>query len=233
MDLNIWIILVVFFTSIIQSVFGVGILLFGTPILILLDYKFVELLNILLPISLSLNLFQIHKDSSQIDKIFFSKFLLFVVPSIAITLNFGLSFDFNFKRLIGAFLIFIAITSYFKILSTKLILNKFYLLFMGIFHGLTNLGGSLLTAYVGAMKLNKVETRANIAVCYFIFALTQLIILKINDVFFFSSENLVYIIISLLIFSFINKKIFIKINENIFSDMVALLLLIFGLMALI
>lgn len=233
MDLDIWIILVVSFTSIIQSLFGVGILLFGTPLLILLDYKFVELLNILLPISLSLNFFQIQKDASHINKEFFSKFVLLVVPSIAVTLNFGLSLDLNFKKFIGVFLIIIAISSYFKILNPKLIVNKFYLIFMGIFHGLTNLGGSLLTAYVGAMKLNKIETRTNIAICYFIFALTQLIVLNVNDLFLFSYENFVYILISILIFTFVNNKIFIKINDNSFSKMVAFLLFIFGIMALI
>jgi len=233
MVLDIWIIFVVFFTSIIQSLFGVGILLFGTPLLILLEYSFVELLNILLPISLSVNFFQIHKNSHHINKFFFAKFILLVVPSIALTLNFGLSLDVNFKKLIGIFLIIIAISSYFKILKSKLILNKFYLILMGIFHGLTNLGGSLLTAYVGEMKLNKIETRTNIAICYFIFALTQLIILNINDLFLFSYENVVYMLISILIFIFINNTIFIKINDNSFSKMIAFLLFIFGIMALI
>ena len=233
MDLDIWVILVVFFTSIIQSIFGVGILLFGTPLLILLEYRFAELLNILLPISLSVNFFQIKKNSSYINKEFFSKFLLFVIPPIAITLNFGLSIDFNFKKFIGVFLIIIAISNYFNILKPQLILNKFYLILMGVFHGLTNLGGSLLTAYVGAMKLNKIQTRTNIAICYFIFALTQLIILSANGLFLMSYENFIYILIAISIFILVDNKIFIKINDENFSKMVALLLFIFGIMALI
>lgn len=41
-----------------QSIFGIGLLIFGTPIFLLIDYSFVETLNILLPISITISLLQ-------------------------------------------------------------------------------------------------------------------------------------------------------------------------------
>jgi hypothetical protein len=50
------IMLTVAVTSIIHSVFGAGVLLFGTPLLLLFGYGFVNILIVLLPISIAINL---------------------------------------------------------------------------------------------------------------------------------------------------------------------------------
>ena len=55
------ILLTVIVTSIIQSVFGVGVLLFGTPLLLLLGYDFIDALIVLLPIYIAINALQILK----------------------------------------------------------------------------------------------------------------------------------------------------------------------------
>ena len=55
------ILLTVIVTSIIQSVFGVGVLLFGTPLLLLLGYDFIDALIVLLPIYIAINALQIFK----------------------------------------------------------------------------------------------------------------------------------------------------------------------------
>jgi uncharacterized membrane protein YfcA len=49
------ILLIVVSTSVIQSVFGVGVLLFGTPLLLLLGYEFVDALGVLLPVSIAIS----------------------------------------------------------------------------------------------------------------------------------------------------------------------------------
>ena len=54
-------------TAIIQSVFGTGILLFGTPVLLLFDNDFVDVLIVLLPVSLALNLLQILKHHAHMS----------------------------------------------------------------------------------------------------------------------------------------------------------------------
>ena len=46
---------------------------------------------------------------------------------------------------------------------------------MGLIHGITNLGGALLTAKVFNSDLNKYQKRATIAISYMTFAIFQLI----------------------------------------------------------
>ena len=51
--------IIVIFCTVIQNIFGVGILVFGTPILLSLDYDLMTTLGILLPSSLLVSLIQI------------------------------------------------------------------------------------------------------------------------------------------------------------------------------
>ena len=72
------ILITISFTSLVQSIFGTGVLLFGTPILLILGYNFQYTLIILLPISISINLFQI-KDSFRKINVEFYKKLIFII----------------------------------------------------------------------------------------------------------------------------------------------------------
>jgi uncharacterized membrane protein YfcA len=67
------IMLIVAVTSVIQSMFGAGILLFGTPLLLLFGYEFIDILIVLLPISLAINLLQIVQHHAQVDFAFYQK----------------------------------------------------------------------------------------------------------------------------------------------------------------
>jgi uncharacterized membrane protein YfcA len=67
------IMLIVAVSSAIQSMFGAGILLFGTPLLLLFGYEFVDILIVLLPISLAINLLQIVQHPAHIDFAFYWK----------------------------------------------------------------------------------------------------------------------------------------------------------------
>ena len=62
-------------TATIQSLFGVGVLLFGTPILLVLGYDFITALTILLPISLTINLLQVSKDYRHVQVPFYRQVL--------------------------------------------------------------------------------------------------------------------------------------------------------------
>ena len=172
------ILITVAFASFIQSIFGVGVLLLGTPLLILLGYNFFQALVVLLPISLLINLFQIIKYHSAIDLEFYKKILIYTVPFIVIFLIFINKIKINIGIFIGVLLLLVAS----KDLSTKVnrIVNCFlqyeksYLILMGILHGLTNLGGSILTAIVHAKNHEKQITRSTIAASYATFATFQL-----------------------------------------------------------
>ena len=51
-------IIVISFLVLVQSIFGIGLLLFGTPTFILLGYSYAETLSILLPNSILISLMQ-------------------------------------------------------------------------------------------------------------------------------------------------------------------------------
>ena len=66
--------------SIVQSIFGVGVLLFGTPLLMLYNYDFTIALLILLPISIVISFLQIFKNIKYIDFVFYGRFLIYSIP---------------------------------------------------------------------------------------------------------------------------------------------------------
>ena len=93
--------------SFIQSIFGVGLLLFGTPSLLLIGYEYHEILNILLPASITISFLQVIKSKENINK---SKkvFIYYCLPILVlftfiVLINKNLI---NFKLIISIFLIF-------------------------------------------------------------------------------------------------------------------------------
>ena len=103
------ILFVIVFTSIIQSLFGVGVLLFGTPMMLLLNYDFIESLLILLPVSATINLMQVLKDSEYINKKIYKSILIYTIPFIVLTLFLIQKSSVNLDIIIGLFLIFLSI----------------------------------------------------------------------------------------------------------------------------
>jgi len=59
------VIILIFF----QSIFGIGLLLFGTPTFLLLGYNFLDVLNILLPISISISAIQLFLSKKKIKNL--------------------------------------------------------------------------------------------------------------------------------------------------------------------
>ena len=157
--MELYIVLTVIITSIIQSLFGVGVLLFGTPILLLLGYPFLESLLVLLPISASINLLQVVKDYKSIELKTYKRVIYITVPFIVIFLFIIAKISIDVTFFIGVFLLLISLkdnVNIIKICLDKLLyFDKSYYLFMGIIHGITNLGGALLTAKIFSLELNK------------------------------------------------------------------------------
>ena len=159
MSLEIFITILI--TSIIQSLFGVGVLLFGTPLLLLFGFDFTTILTILLPISILINCFQLVSYYKTIDFVFYKKMLFYTIPFIVLFLFFVTSTELNINLLVGGFLILIALQKQFPVLDGQIKktmkFEPIYLSLMGVIHGLTNLGGSLLTAIImnkNCLKIN-------------------------------------------------------------------------------
>ena len=158
--------LIIFIISIIQSIAGVGILVLGTPIMLIFKFTIFETMFFLLPISIIssfcnlilINFFSNHK--IQIDFKLIKYFSIFCFPSVCI----GLIIIKNYSELIN-FNILVSMVIFFsiilKIKYQKIFLNlrkrskKIITLFIGLIHGLTNSGGTLLSLFI----LNKEKKR--------------------------------------------------------------------------
>tara|TARA_B100000315_G_C14478183_1_gene541626 strand:+ start:299 stop:1018 length:720 start_codon:yes stop_codon:yes gene_type:complete len=228
--------LIVIVISAIQSIFGVGVLLFGTPLLLLLGYNFHYTLYILLPISIAINSLQILKHFHYIDLLFYKNVLLSTIPFVVTFLIIGLTAKINISLFVGLFLVFIALKDFSEKFSLILKFTsrhqRIYLVIMGIVHGLTNLGGSLLTAIVHEKQYPKNKTRSTIAVCYMTFAIFQIITLSFLvsefDVSF--TDSIAFMFIGMIAFLFTEKYIYSKIDSKRYSKNFSIFLFVSGLL---
>jgi len=172
------ILIVIILLAAVQSVFGVGVLLFGTPLLLILGYEFLDALAVLLPVSLAINTFQVAKDWRWIDRGFYLGVLLYTIPLVVVCLFLVTRFTINMAVLIGLFVILVSLKNVFarvgRWVEGAIRYERTYFVSMGIVHGLTNLGGSLLTAAVHAKNYPKDAARATTAVSYGTFAAFQI-----------------------------------------------------------
>lgn len=222
---------VIILISIIQSIFGVGVLLFGTPILLILDYKFIEALNILLPISVAINFLQIINGHKKINFNYYKQLLIFSIPPIIILLWITVEVNINSEFFIGLFLLFISLKSFFasisKLITSIFRFQKTFLVFQGIIHGATNLGGSLLTSNIFALNLGKDETRATVSLSYLTFAIFQLVTLIFLGK--FEQIRLDLIILGILIFFIFDLLVYKKISNSNYDKIFAIFLFLSGL----
>ena len=227
--------IIILFLIIFQSVFGIGLLLFGTPTFILLGYSFPETLSLLLPISLVISFLQFFFSKVKNSKFIFN-FNLFCIPSLVISLYFilhvhqNIDFKFYTSIIIIIFSILSLIKSKIKIINTTNHLSKnIVLIFIGIIHGLTNLGGSLLSIFSTSIsKNNKELSRYFISYGYFTMSLVQIIFLFLFRENHYFINNIFYILAAIIIY-FPIQKLFKKFKSKSFSTIINLFALIYGL----
>jgi uncharacterized membrane protein YfcA len=170
----------------IQSVAGVGVLVLGTPTLLLLDISLIETMNYLLPISIvtslvNLIIMRLKINSLSYDKSRFILFFIICIPFVFVGLiilklvNDLIKIDYLVAIIIILTLIFkkkISLIS--KNLSLKA--NKIILMIIGIIHGLTNSGGTLLSILLININTSKKRSRSEITLFYFFLALIQFVL---------------------------------------------------------
>jgi len=168
--------------AVVQSMFGVGLLLFGTPTLLLLGMPFAQVLVYLLPCSIVVSVLQVATSGGTILDSFDRKFLVWAVPSVVagtlVTLSFGSPP--RIKLLVGVVLLLTAIIRIGP-LSTRMQRGirravRPTMVGMGVVHGLSNLGGGILTVLVSACFGDKFEVRRHIAFAYGAMAGMQLLL---------------------------------------------------------
>ncbi len=233
------ILLTVAATALIQSIFGVGVLLFGTPVLLLSGYDFINALSILLPISIAINSLQVLKHYQYIDQSFYKNVLIYSLPLVVLFLFIVSTAKINISLLVGGFLVLVALKSFFPVLEQALEkmvkYERSYLATMGLIHGLTNLGGSLLTAIVHTRQYDKNTTRVTVATCYATFAVFQLVTLLVMGSQFELSyaDHASFLQIGVIVFLLAEEVLYHSIDNKRYSQFFAAFLLISGLLLII
>ena len=223
-------------TTVIQSLFGVGILLFGTPLLLLLGYDFSYTLSVLLPISIAINMLQVIKHYTFIDLKLYKNVLLYSIPFIILFLFIITNIQLNIALIIGLFLLFVAAKSISprieQVLTSIMQYEKTYLVLMGVVHGMTNLGGSLLTALVHEQKQAKNCARVTIAICYSTFAVFQLLTLYVTgyDGGMPYADNMMLLQISVVVFLCTEEFLYSRIDNQKYSQLFTAFLAISGIL---
>ena len=186
MSLELYIFSIIFFLIILQSIVGVGVLVIGTPILLIFNYNLIEIMGLLLPISIGTSLINLiylktkkKKLKIESQKDYRILFFLICIPSIFLGLYFLKFFEqtINFKYLVSSVIILS-----FYITRSGLFIKKitkqtkiFSLFLIGTIHGLTNSGGSLLSLLMSNI-FSKNTSRYNITYFYFFLALSQYLV---------------------------------------------------------
>ncbi len=229
-------ILVVIIFSIIQSVFGVGLLLFGTPTLLLIGYSYSEVLWILLPCSIVISLIQTIDGYNLIRAK--KKVVYYTIPVMTLSLVLVVSYDnvLDISKIVGSFLLLIGMVKFSSKLQSFLRtlvetqLTPYYVL-IGVVHGISNMGGGPLSILMSTIYDSKMKIRANIAFIYLVLASFQLIILYFIDKNSLKYASASLILISLAIYLITNKYIANKINNEKYTISINILILLYGVLA--
>ena len=227
-DFEILTLIILAVITISQSLFGVGILLWGTPIFLLLGENFIQTLALLLPLSLMVSFLQISPSLNQIDKKIFIRFLKYSIPGIFVGLNVILLYRPDINLLVGIILV-VSVCLKTDSLSQFIhrAVSRFDTLFVfiiGLIHGLSNLGGPLLVLRVSLEKFGKETYRTTIASVYLLFAIIQLSIITFNIGYI--EISITYFLFTALIYFFSNRYIFFRISETLYQKAITFLMIL-------
>jgi uncharacterized protein len=206
--------IIVTFLSLIQSLFGVGLLLFGTPILLMLGTPFRDSLWVLLPASLTISLLQIVMDRG-INLRDGQRFFVGAVPALLLGLACVLwgGIKIQIDLAVACLLI---VGTYLRVSDrARTHLTRFFaahegiaLATIGLVHGITNMGGSLLSIYAGTRYEDKTIVRQHIALGYAIFAASQLVLLYLSYPGGLSISAIAYAMTAATVFVFMGRAAF-------------------------
>ena len=214
--------LIITILSIFQTIAGVGILVLGTPILLLMGLEMIEVMSLLLPLSMINSLINLiylghNNQNIKINRDIKYYFFLICLPGIF----FGLFFLKKFSNLINlnllvCFVIWIVIFfSYANYKNNFDLINRFkksMIFLTGFVHGITNSGGSILSMLIIKSYIKNINyIRYQIIFFYFFLALFQYITIiflfgydytiKINWIYLF------FLLIGIVVGNLISKKV--------------------------
>lgn len=229
--------LIIFLLIIFQSLFGIGLLLFGTPAFLFLGYDFEATLILLLPISICISFLQVNFRKFSINSLAreFNLYCLpFLVLFLILTINFGEILDIKIYASMLLIISSLIILIKDKINNIKKYLpkyRKFFLIIIGVIHGLTNMGGGFLSIFSASINNNRLSTRNYISYGYLIMGIFQyvtILLIGLNSIDF---TKLFYIPMTLILF-YPLQILFNDLNDKFFIEVINYTALTFGITAL-
>ena len=224
--------------SVVQSIFGVGLLLFGTPTLLLLGYSYSETLWLLLPCSVTISLIQVVNDYKLIEAK--KRAVYLVIPTLVLGLAFVIIYEngINITRIVGVLLLLIGVIRFSSKLQALLSSTvkkhiQIYYIIIGVVHGISNMGGGPLSILMSTIYSKKEIIRANVAFIYLILAMFQLVVLSIISNTSLRSEVMLLIPISLASYIFTSKFISSEVNDKKYTFILNVMVLVYGVLAVI
>jgi len=224
--------------SVVQSIFGVGLLLFGTPTLLLLGYSYSETLWLLLPCSVTISLIQVVNDYKLIEAK--KRAVYLVIPTLVLSLALVVTYEngINITRIVGVLLLLIGVIRFSSKLQALLSSTvkkhiQIYYIIIGVVHGISNMGGGPLSILMSTIYSKKEIIRANVAFIYLILAMFQLVVLSIISNTSLKSEVMLLIPISLASYIFTSKFISSEVNDKKYTFILNVMVLVYGVLAVI
>lgn len=226
--------IVVALLAIVQSVFGVGLLVFGTPSLLLMGLPFTHAIGILLPASLAVSLLQMRHGPRQ-DSRFGRQFALWCLAPLVLTMTFVLltgsriALNAMIASILAAFAILRSSASLRgKVSSFVKKRTSTFLVVVGVVHGASNLGGGLVTVLAASMHDKKEDVRGVVAFCYAQLAVIQLLVLGWLSPEVFGWHQLGAAAISSSAFILLGRAVFALISARTFDHLLTGLLASFS-----
>ena len=108
-----------------------------------------------------------------------------------------------------------------------------YYIIIGVVHGISNMGGGPLSILMSTIYSKKEIIRANVAFIYLILAIFQLVVLSIISNTSLRSEVMWLIPISLVAYIFTSRLISPKINNENYTFILNVMVLVYGVLATI
>jgi len=233
-----YLVIIIAVFSVVQSIFGVGLLLFGTPTLLLLGYSYSETLWLLLPCSVTISLIQVVNDYKLIEAK--KRAVYLVIPTLVLSLALVVTYEngINITRIVGALLLLIGVIRFSSKLQALLSSTvkkhiQIYYIIIGVVHGISNMGGGPLSILMSTIYSKKEIIRANVAFIYLILAMFQLVVLSIISNTSLRSEVMLLIPISLASYIFTSKFISSEVNDKKYTFILNVMVLVYGVLAVI
>jgi len=233
-----YLVIIIAVFSVVQSIFGVGLLLFGTPTLLLLGYSYSETLWLLLPCSVTISLIQVVNDYKLIEAK--KRAVYLVIPTLVLGLALVVTYEngINLTRIVGVLLLLIGVIRFSSKLQALLSSTvkkhiQIYYIIIGVVHGISNMGGGPLSILMSTIYSKKEIIRANVAFIYLILAMFQLVVLSIMSNTSLRSEVMLLIPISLASYIFTSKFISSEVNDKKYTFILNVMVLGYGVLAVI